>query len=347
MMKFNHPVIGVIADIHLGVYQDSPLWHDLALNFAKWAAKTYKALGVKDIVISGDIFHNREKVSVNTIHAASDFFKILEDFNIIAIAGNHDVFYRDRSDVSSISILKGWNNIHVVLETETMEFGNKKITFVPWGADISKIEPCDIMFGHFEIATFSIARDQICTHGESATNLLNIAPLVMTGHFHMAEMRKYEKGRIIYVGSPMELNWGEAYTPKYIWTLDLNESKPKAVENKFSPKHFKLKSSQIYSNLESFKSTITNNFINVQIDQEMPISDVELLQTKISAFSPLELRIDYQANNEIILDEFKNYDFSAINIEKSFQEIVDNLHENQDKKKKVLDTLLDIYHQVS
>ena len=346
-MKFNNNTIGVIADIHLGVYQDSPLWHSLALDFARWAAKTYKALGIKDIVISGDIFHNRERVSVNTIHAASDFFKILEDFNIIAIAGNHDAFYRDRSDVSSISILKGWNNIHVVLDTEIMEHNGKKIALVPWGADISKIEPCDIMFGHFEIASFSIARDQICTHGESANNLLNIAPLVMTGHFHMAETRKYEKGRIIYVGSPMELNWGEAYTPKYIWLLDVDEAKPKAIENKFSPKHYKLKASQIYQKLDEFKSDIAGNFINVQVDQEMPITEVELLRAKISALKPLELRMDYQINNEIVLDELEDYDFNPVNIEKACQEVVDKLTEDPSKRKKVLNMLLDIYHQVN
>lgn len=346
-MKFNNNTIGVIADIHLGVYQDSALWHSLALDFARWAAKTYKALGIKDIVISGDIFHNRERVSVNTIHAASDFFKILEDFNIIAIAGNHDAFYRDRSDVSSISILKGWNNIHVVLDTEIMEHNGKKIALVPWGADISKIEPCDIMFGHFEIASFSIARDQICTHGESANNLLNIAPLVMTGHFHMAETRKYEKGRIIYVGSPMELNWGEAYTPKYIWLLDVDEAKPRAIENKFSPKHYKLKASQIYQKLDKFKSDIAGNFINVQVDQEMPITEVELLQAKISALKPLELRMDYQINNEIVLDELEDYDFNPVNIEKACQEVVDKLTEDPSKRKKVLNMLLDIYHQVN
>lgn len=346
MMKFNQTTIGIIADIHLGVYQDSPLWHQLAIDFAKWMASTYKALGIKDIVISGDIFHNREKVSVNTIHAAAEFFKILEDFNIIAIAGNHDAFYRDRSDISSISILKGWNNIHVVLDTEVMEFNGKKIAFVPWGADINKIPPCDIMFGHWEITSFTIARDQICTHGESAANLLNIAPLIITGHFHMADQRRYEKGRIVYVGSPLELSWGEAYTPKYIWLLDINDSKPKAIENKFSPKHYKLKTSQFIDSLDDYRSTIAGNFISVLVDQELPINEVELLQAKMAAMKPLELRFDYQLNNQILLDDIEG-DYEVIDMEDTFKEIVDKLAEKPDKKRKILSTLLDIYHQVS
>lgn len=345
-MKFNQSNIGVIADIHLGVYQDSPLWHTLSLNFAKWMATTYKSLGIQDIVISGDIFHNRDKVSVNTIHTAAEFFNILKDFNIIAIAGNHDAYYRDRSDVSSISILKGWNNIHVVLDTEIIEHNDKKIALVPWGADITKIPKCDIMFGHFEINTFSIARDQICTHGENASNLLEVAPFIMTGHFHMAEQRKYEKGRIIYVGSPMELNWGEAYTPKYIWMLNIDTTIPKAVENKFSPKHYKLKSSQIRNQLENFKSDIAGNFISIIIDEEIAISDVELLQAKVSAIQPLEVRFDYQVNNEIILDDMDG-DFEIIDIEKAFKEIVEKLTETKEKKQKVLDMLLDIHRQVN
>jgi len=343
---FKHNNIGVIADIHLGVYQDSALWHTLALNYAKWLASTYKSLGIKDIVISGDIFHNREKVSVSTIHTAAEFFKVLEDFNIIAIAGNHDAFYRDRSDVSSINILKGWNNIHVVLDTEVIEFEGKTIAFVPWGAELSKIPKCDIMFGHFEINSFAIARDQICTHGENATSLLDISPFIMTGHFHMAEQRKYEKGRIIYVGSPFELNWGEAYTPKYAWMLDITTITPRAIENKFSPKHYKLKSSQIRLQLEDFKSDIAGNFISILIDEEIPITEVELLQAKVSAIKPIEVRFDYQINNEIVLDDMEG-DFEFIDMGKTFKEIVEKLSEKTEKKQKVLNVLLDYYRQVS
>lgn len=346
MMKFNSDRIGVIADLHLGVYRDSTLWHTLALEFARWMSKTYKLLDIKDIVISGDIFHNRKEVCVNTMHTASEFFKILEDFNIILVTGNHDAFYRDRADVNSLNILTGWENIHVVSEATTITHNDKKITFVPWATNMDTVDKCDIMFGHFEITSFTISEGQVCEHGESASKLLSLCPLVLTGHFHMADMRKYDNGRIIYVGSPMELSWGEAYTPKYIWVLDINDGKARAIENKISPKHLKFKSSAIRENVAEYRSAIANNFIRIQIDEELSVSDIELMQSQISALKPIELNFEYQSSGTITLDDIDE-DFDPIDIEKTFKEIVDKLSEEAPKKQRILQTLVEIYRQVS
>lgn len=346
MMKFNNKQIGVIADLHLGVYRDSELWHTLALDFARWMSKIYKTVGIQDIVISGDIFHNRREVCVNTMHTASEFFKILKDFNIILVTGNHDAYYRDRADVNSLNILTGWENIHVVSEVETIEYCNKKITFVPWAADTNVIPQCDIMFGHFEIASFSIARDQVCQHGESATKLIDIAPLVITGHFHMSEIRQYKNGKIVYVGSPMELSWGEAYTKKYIWVLDIEQSQMRAIENTISPKHLIFKSSQVRNNLTEYRGLIANNFIRIQIDEELPVSDIETLQTNLATLKPIEFNFEYQESGRVNLDHI-NDDFDPIDIEKTFSEIVDKLSEPAHKKQRILQTLVDIYHQAN
>jgi hypothetical protein len=68
------------------------------------------------------------------------------------ITGNHDCYYKDTSEVNSLSILKGWNNITILDSVYRLEDhqNDKCITFCPWGTKISDIQKSDIIFGHFE-----------------------------------------------------------------------------------------------------------------------------------------------------------------------------------------------------
>ena len=102
-----------VSDIHIGVHQNSSMWHNITLNWARWLAKNLKKHNVKDIMICGDLFHYRDEIAVTTIQVAQEFLSILSDFNIVILSGNHDAYYKDNSNVTSLSILKGWPNISV------------------------------------------------------------------------------------------------------------------------------------------------------------------------------------------------------------------------------------------
>jgi len=148
--------VGCFSDVHIGLSQDSPEWHDISLNFAKIASEFYKKNQIKTIVIAGDVFHNRSEISVRTIHAAKKFFDCFKDFQIIVSAGNHDCFLKDKAEINSISILDGWTNIKIVDETSLVlkTKQNTSVSFIPWGLECKDIPKTDICFGHFEINTF-------------------------------------------------------------------------------------------------------------------------------------------------------------------------------------------------
>ena len=112
--QFKSDTVCCISDIHIGVHQNSQMWLDICSDWGDWLIKELKKKKIKDIVIAGDLFHYRDEIAVNTIHHVSDFLKKFDKFNIIMLVGNHDAFYKDRSDVNSMSILSGWKNIAVV-----------------------------------------------------------------------------------------------------------------------------------------------------------------------------------------------------------------------------------------
>ena len=233
--------IGIFSDIHIGLGQDSSTWHKIILDFSKWVRKVYTDLGINDIIIPGDIFHNRSEISVNTLSVAKEFFENLKDFRIFISAGNHDCYYKDRSDVNSISLFKGWNNI-VVIDKEPLiiEAKGKKISLIPWGTEIENIPKADICFGHFEIQTFKMNSYKVCDHGIESVSLLDKSPLIFSGHFHTRDDRSYKKGRIVYVGSPYQQNFGDIDQIRGIYTFNPEFGDLNFIENDKSPKHIKL-----------------------------------------------------------------------------------------------------------
>ena len=46
-----------IADLHIGVHQNSILWHETALTWAKWLKEELEKAKIKDIFILGDLYH--------------------------------------------------------------------------------------------------------------------------------------------------------------------------------------------------------------------------------------------------------------------------------------------------
>ena len=103
-VNFIDSEICVISDLHIGVHQSSHIWHKIVVDFAEWLKIQLHQQGIRDIVIAGDCWHDRNEVSVLTMHIATQFFKILGEFNIIILVGNHDAYYKDRADVNSIDI---------------------------------------------------------------------------------------------------------------------------------------------------------------------------------------------------------------------------------------------------
>jgi DNA repair exonuclease SbcCD nuclease subunit len=343
-MQFSSNKIACISDIHLGVHQDSQIWHNIALDFARWLDKTLKENKIRDIIISGDIFHNRHEIGVNTIHCASNFFDILKDYNIIAITGNHDCYYKDKSDINSVSILNR-NNVTVYQTLETTEAFNKKITFCPWGVELEQIPKSDIIFGHFEIVNFKMNTHKVCDHGFETESLLDKGDIIITGHFHIRDHRKYTNDKsILYLGSPYELDFGDRDQTKGVTILDINTLETELIVNQITPKHKKIKLSDLLndeSQIENIGENITNNFVSLNVDVEVKPQVLDIYIAKLSQHKPKQLRTDFNIFQPLQLSATAIKEFS-INIDTALHEFVDLL-DTAVSKKDILDKCLELY----
>jgi DNA repair exonuclease SbcCD nuclease subunit len=346
-MKLSNTKIACISDLHFGVHQNTDIWHNISLDFAKWFKDRLIENGIKDIIISGDVFHNRNEISVSTLHVVNQIFNIWRNFNIIIIPGNHDAFYKDRFDVHSLGLLNGWDNITVLSEPTQSTFFDVELGFCPWAADYKTLNKCDIIFGHFEINNFKVTPYKVCDHGLNYSELLKSGNLIISGHFHYSDVRKYDEGTILYLGCPYEMYWGDCGDTKGFYILDIKTKNFEFIENTISPKHQKIKFSEIVKHKsipKSWKHIIKNNIINFIIDVDIDPDKIDFFSKKIQSHNPLMFKMTCD-NQDLKLEEQNNMNLESVDIPNNINEFVQML--DIDNKQDVVNYIIDIYNTLN
>ena len=344
MITFKENTIAIISDTHLGIHGDSEVWHNIILQYANWLKTELIAKEIKDIVILGDIFNNREEIGVNTLHVSEEFFRIFTDFNITVLIGNHDCFLRDSSYINSVSIFKGWNNINVVDKLTTINVLNKKITMCPWGTKLEDMpDDIDLLLGHFEINTFSKTAFKMCEDGINSDDLLNKSKLIMSGHFHIKDEREYTNGKIIYVGCPYPQTWNDCDAIKGYYTLNLKDLSYNFTENSVSPRYYKIRLSEIFdkTKIANIKKITTNNFIKILVDVKIDFDKFDKILNGLMALKPVEISNDY-TNDEIYTPK-TNYQAISLDTVTLLGEYINTLEITTNKDKVIKE--LELIHE--
>ena len=331
-----------IADLHIGVHQNSIFWHETALKWAEWLKNELIQKEIKDIFILGDLYHYRDEIAVNTIHVVNQILNLWSDFNIVILVGNHDAFYKDRADINSLSILNGWKNITIISEPQTFKIYGKTCSFLPWGASVKEIKKSDVIFGHLEIESFKMNSHKHCDHGIKTSDLLSRADLTMTGHFHLRDERKYGNQNIIYVGNPFEMDFGDTGSTKGYYILDFNNLKYTFHENVLSPKHKKITLTDLQDLKSNINEEINNNIVKVIIDKKITSDNIDTLIQKLSTHKPFTLSVDYTLyDNSIAVNDDQSVDLSGVDMSKAIEEFINLL--DIDKKAEVSSYCSELY----
>jgi len=338
--------VAIFSDLHLGVHQNSNFWIDVSLDWVNWFKDEISSKGIEDIIFCGDFFHYRDEVNLVSLDAGNKVLEILKDFNLYMITGNHDCYYKDTSEINSLSIFKDRKNIHVFDFLNTKYFGDKRFTFCPWGTKVDKINESDVIFGHFELQNFKMNAFKICDDGDDPEILIKKAPLIFSGHFHLRDEKKYDTSTIVYAGNPFQMDFGDAYQSKGYYILDVDTLKYEFIENNTTPKHIKVYLSKLIKlkDIDSMSSFIPNNIIKLVIDKNISSKHLDVLLAKMSTYKPSDLHVDYDVNyNKIKVNEEASIDLSGVDIIKAIQDFVDLLDVNN--KKEVIDYTISLYNR--
>jgi len=346
MSSENNKKIGFFSDLHIGIHQNNEKWHDVSLEWANWFTRELRSREITKLFFGGDFFHYRDEINVKSLYFANTLLDLFNEFEIIMIPGNHDAYYKDNSNVHSLSILNNRANITILDKPTILTLFNKKVGFCPWGAPLKKVPECDLLIGHFEIQNFNFNSFKICEAGIESCDLLLKSQLILSGHFHKRQTRKYSNGEIIYAGNPFEMDFNDIQDQKGFYILDFNEPniKYQFIKNNISPIHVKIN----LSSLEKLKKIAKEKgwsklAIKIIIDKEIKTNLLDKIIASISFESPFSLTTDYLYKFNIGDNVTLTNELGDLNVKQCIIEYIDSLDIHN--KERVIEKTVHLYNQ--
>ena len=198
-----------MTDIHFGLKSNSILHNEDCIEFIEWFVEKAKQEGCDTCFFLGDWNHHRASINIQTLQYSLKGLEILNDnfSKVYFIAGNHDLFYRDRRDISSVEWAKHLPNVKIIDDW----FITDDVVIAPWlvGDDAKKLAKMKgkYLFGHFELPNFFMnAQVLMPDHGDISDTHVSGFDRVFSGHFHKRQARK----NIWYIGNAFPHNYADA-----------------------------------------------------------------------------------------------------------------------------------------
>lgn len=198
----------ICTDIHFGLKSNSILHNQDCLSFIDWFIQKAKEENCETCLFLGDWNHHRASINIQTLQFG---MKALEKLSaafdqVYFIPGNHDQYYRDKRDITSVEWAKHLPNVIIVNDW----FSAGDVTICPWliGDEYKKLPKMSgkYLFGHFELPNFKMnAMVTMPDHGEVNDTHMTGFEQVFSGHFHKRQSRK----NIWYIGNAFPHNYAD------------------------------------------------------------------------------------------------------------------------------------------
>jgi DNA repair exonuclease SbcCD nuclease subunit len=315
----------IFSDIHIHPHKKSSDRLDDCLKVLDWVFEIAKSRDISNIVFLGDLFHDRQRIDVLTYQKT---FEVMErrlserNLDLRLLLGNHDLWHNDRLDVSSVNPLRSIKGITVVDKPCVQEISNGSedvyFAFLPYThnpiEDINDLEKDwksapqgrkKILGAHLSVdgavwnTRFNTTSEVAVEHDGDMTrvgpDIFKRWDRVFLGHYHAAQRLD---DVVEYVGSPLQLSFGEAFQEKNVIIYDTKEDSSEYIKNDFSPKHF------IIGEDEIDKYPLEGNFVRVEVEDitSKAMSDMRQILVENSKVSTLEIKQSRRKEEHVISD---------------------------------------------
>lgn len=203
------------SDIHFGLRGNSIEHNEMCLEYMQWMIDLAKSKGITTSIFMGDYFHNRAVINISTMNYGLRGMRLLNDNfeKTYFLVGNHDMYYRQKRDVTSVKFAEEFPNI--VLISEITEIDD--CLFVPFlvGDEWKSLEQYNdkYVFGHLELPGYKLnSLVEMPDHGKESDNSFSKCEYVFSGHFHKRQQKTLDSGaQIHYIGNTFPHNFNDAW----------------------------------------------------------------------------------------------------------------------------------------
>ena len=330
----------VFTDIHFGLKGNSRVHNDDCEKFVDWFIEIAKDHSCETAIFCGDWHHNRNSLNLTTMDATiRSLEKLGAAFDkFYMFVGNHDLYYKDKREVSSTIFGKHIPGVTFVDEI----LQEDDVALVPWlvGDEWKRIEKLQAkyMFGHFELPSFYMnAMVQMPDHGELKSEHFKNQEYVFSGHFH----KRQKQGKIHYIGNAFPHNYADAWDDdRGMMILDReNDAEPEYINWSECPKYRTVKLSQLIDE----KDTLIKPSMYLRVTLDIDISFEEatyIKETFIDTYNCREITLIPQKHIEEINTDLDIEQFESVDL------IVSNEIQAIDSEQFNKKLLLDIYNEL-
>jgi DNA repair exonuclease SbcCD nuclease subunit len=315
----------IFSDIHIHPHKKSVERLEDCIKVLDWVFECSKSRKIDNIIFLGDLFHDRQKIDVLTYQKT---FEVLEkhllngNINLFLLLGNHDLWHNQKWDVSSVNPLRNLPGVTVINEPSVKVIGDNLFGFLPYThnpiEDLKKIEkewqekcnenkidPPKVLGAHIAVdgavwnvkygTTAEVAIEHDGDMVKVGPNIFKEWDKVFLGHYH-AEQKL--SNIVEYVGSPLQLSFGEAFQDKHIIIYDMDKNKCEYINNDFSPKHY------IINEEELDNYNLEGNFIRLEV-QDISASGMSDMRKNLldnKKVATMEIKQSIKKEDHLILD---------------------------------------------
>jgi len=244
-MKF-----GYTADIHLSRYGQDKLEDESNLPERLHSIKSAldsmaQYLVDNDIptmTIGGDLLHGKSIIYAIAQDLMIDFFHHWSDkLKFYVIDGNHDLSGKGHNVISALKPLKNLPGVTWVPFNETLTIDD--MLMVPYGPDmvnIIKKNSARTLVSHFGLSEGMLNSGISIVSDISLRDLDGRYEVVLLGHYHKPQEILRPSIRLYYVGSPIQLDWGEKNDDKRFLVYDTETLEVESIPTEGYKKHIEL-----------------------------------------------------------------------------------------------------------
>lgn len=248
--------IAVIGDPHFGRKAEHPLIKKFVKEgqeaFFDFLIDELKNRGVKTVLITGDLHDTRQSINVEALIRTKRILQTkMKDFDIHIVLGNHDMYYEDNYDITSLELFEDIPNVTVYRDNVvTKQLLGKTWYMVPWIIHEREAKMTEflqkmaekplttrnnnVFFGHFELFGINMEGNSISQYGLDPNLFMNASNRIFSGHYHGKSITKKSDSHLVYVGSPYPLTFANANSKHGFWLVDENLDY-EFIENNISP----------------------------------------------------------------------------------------------------------------
>lgn len=341
----------IITDIHFCVRNSSLYYIErYRLFFDNIFFPYLKEHNIKRVLLLGDTFEDRKSVNVLGLDSCRTmFFDVLRDNNIevISILGNHDVFYRNTNELTSMDIIDNeYSNVHLVREYEDFKFGNKTFGLMSWvntenlDRNLARIKSAqtDYLLGHYEIINFEMTKGNFADKGFEPS-IFKGYKKVLSGHFHIPS----SIDNISYIGNSFQTSWDDYNSDRGFTVYDEITDQFEFVKNTYNNFDVIIYTDDVI--VDQFDFDKYNNVkVRILVTQISDLNQssyrqfIDTLNKHVFEYSVVEVKTESLSDTSSIIIAMKS-NMEMIN------DYVNVLYIDEDDKKSVNKIMYELYNE--